>query len=146
MVKQLSPFSYFSVKPIHTKSKEVYRLRRRLFFKYGIIGALAGTANGLFGSGGGLFLVPLLIKWTAMEEKRAFATSVAVIVPLSVCSFVVFVLKNGFDPAGAWPYLLGGVLGGILSGILFKRVSAVWLHRLFGILLLVGGIKAVLLL
>ena len=45
--------------------------------KYIITGALAGVANGLFGSGGGLFLVPLFVSWLHMEQKKAFATSVA---------------------------------------------------------------------
>ena len=31
--------------------------------KYALTGALAGLANGLFGSGGGLFLVPLFTGW-----------------------------------------------------------------------------------
>ena len=120
--------------------------QKRLPIIYGAIGAFSGIANGLFGSGGGLFLVPLLIKWTDMEEKHAFATSVAVIVPLSLCSLVVFVLKNGWSVTEAWPYLLGGAIGGVLSGVFFKQVSAAWLHRLFGALLIVGGVKAVLLL
>lgn len=38
--------------------------------KYSLIGALAGIANGLFGSGGGLFLVPLFIGWLHMEQKK----------------------------------------------------------------------------
>ena len=46
-------------------------------WKYGTIGGLAGLANGFFGSGGGLFLVPLLTKWAGLERRRAFATSVA---------------------------------------------------------------------
>ena len=45
--------------------------------KYIITGALAGVANGLFGSGGGLFLVPLFVSAfrragdlaTAMESR-----------------------------------------------------------------------------
>lgn len=41
-----------------------------------VTGALAGIANGLFGSGGGLFLVPLFTKWLGLEQRRAFATSV----------------------------------------------------------------------
>ncbi len=114
--------------------------------RYAAIGALAGIANGLFGSGGGLFLVPLFISWIKLEEKKAFATSVAVIFPLSIVTFVVFALRGGVDMTFAWPYLVGGAIGGFLSGMLFKRVSAVWLHRLFGALLLYGGIKAVLLL
>ena len=46
----------------------------------------------------------------------------------------------------AWPYLLGGVAGGLLSGLFFKKVPVVWLRRGFGLLILYGGVKAVLLL
>ena len=38
------------------------------------------------------------------------------------------------------------IVGGLLSAKLFLQVSALWLHRLFGLLILYGGIKAVLLL
>ena len=34
-----------------------------------VTGALAGIANGLFGSGGGLFLVPLFTKWLGLEQR-----------------------------------------------------------------------------
>lgn len=98
--------------------------------KYIITGTLAGVANGLFGSGGGLFLVPLFVSWLHMEQKKAFATSVAVILPLSVASLAVFLLKGGMDWGLAWPYLLGGVAGGLLSGLFFKKVPVVWLRRL----------------
>ena len=114
--------------------------------KYLTIGALAGVANGLFGSGGGLFLVPLLTAWAGMKQKHAFATSIAVITPLSAVSLVVFWLHGSLDFSLAWPYLVGGALGGIVSGFFFKNMSATLLRRLFGILLLYGGIRAVLLL
>ncbi len=120
--------------------------QKGLRIKYLVTGALAGIANGLFGSGGGLFLVPLLTKWTGMEQKRAFATSVAIIFPLSAVSLVIFAFRGGVDLSAAWPYVLGGAAGGLLSGVFFKRISATWLRRLFGILLLYGGIKAVFLL
>ena len=115
-------------------------------YKYLLIGALAGITNGLFGAGGGLVLVPLFIGWCGIEEKRAFATSVAVILPLSIVSYLLFILQGGDVWKEALPFLLGGVLGGVLSTRLFKGISAQWLHRLFGLLILYGGIKAVLLL
>ena len=114
--------------------------------KYMITGALAGCANGLFGSGGGLFLVPLLTRWTKMEQKHAFATSVAIIALLSPVPLILFLWRGGLDIASVWPYLAGGALGGILSGLLFKKASVTFLRRLFGALLLYGGIRAVLLL
>ena len=115
-------------------------------YRYIVAGALAGLTNGLFGAGGGLFLVPLLIRWIGLEEKRAFATSVAIMLPLSVASYVIFCIKGGNVWNDALPYLLGGVLGGLLSAKFFSRISTVWLHRLFGLLILYGGVKAVLLL
>lgn len=119
---------------------------RTAAWKYLLIGAAAGVANGLFGSGGGLFLVPLFIGWLHMEQKRAFATSVAVILPLSAASFVVFLLGGRMDWGLAMPYLLGGAAGGLLSGLFFKKISVVWLRRGFGLLILYGGIRALLLL
>ena len=48
--------------------------------------------------------------------------------------------------SAAWPYLLGGVLGGWVAGRVFRRIDIVWLRRAFGLLLLYGGVRAVLLL
>ncbi len=108
-------------------------------------GALAGAANGLFGAGGGLFLVPLLIGWIGLDEKRAFATSVAAILPLCIVSYILFCTGGGNVWAQTLPYLIGGIIGGLLSARLFAHVPAVWLHRAFGLLILYGGIKAVML-
>ena len=66
----------------------------KISVKYAVTGALSGAANGFFGAGGGLFLVPLLISWCGMEQKRAFATSVAVIFPLCAVSAVIYWLKG----------------------------------------------------
>lgn len=110
-----------------------------------LIGALAGVLNGTFGAGGGLVLVPLLISWVGVEQKQAFATSVAVMLPISLVSYVLFCIKGGNVWGEALPYLTGGVVGGLLSAKLFKNVSAGWLHRAFSLLILYGGIKAVLL-
>ena len=111
----------------------------KISVKYAVTGALSGAANGFFGAGGGLFLVPLLISWCGMEQKRAFATSVAVIFPLCAVSAVIYWLKGGLPIGQAVPYLLGGAAGG-------GRVKADWLRRAFGVLILYGGIRAVLLL
>ncbi len=114
--------------------------------KFAVTGALAGAANGFFGAGGGLFLVPLLVSWCNMEQRKAFATSVAVILPLSAVSAAIYWIKGGLDLTAAWPYLLGGALGGVIAGRIFQKVSMVWLRRVFGLLILYGGIRAVLLL
>ena len=114
--------------------------------KYAITGALAGAANGLFGAGGGLFLVPLLAGWCGLTQRQAFATSVAVILPLCAVSAVIYWLHGGLELGAALPYLAGGAAGGALAGRLFRRVDMVWLRRAFGLLIWYGGVRAGLLL
>ena len=113
-------------------------------WKYVVTGALGGLANGLFGSGGGLFLLPLMTRWSKLEERKAFATSVALILSLSIVSSVVYFTKGALDFSTAWPYLLGGGIGGVISGLVFQKVPLNFLRRIFGLLILYGGIRAVL--
>ncbi len=113
-------------------------------WKFAVTGALGGLANGLFGSGGGLFLVPLLTRWGKLEQRKAFATSVSVILPLSLVSALIYWMKGALELSAAWPYLVGGALGGVLSGLVFQKVSLTLLRRVFGIFILYGGVRAVL--
>lgn len=109
--------------------------------KYAISGALAGIANGLFGAGGGMVLVPMFIRLSGMEEKRAFATSVAVILPLSLVSAAVYFLKGEFDLASAIPFIIGGGVGGFVGGKVFKKVPARLLRTGFALFMVYGGIR-----
>ena len=106
-----------------------------------ISGALAGLVNGLFGGGGGMVLVPLLTRWCGMEEKRAFASCVAVIFPFCVLSAGIYWLRGNLDLLTALPYLLGGLAGGWVGGRLMDRVSVIWLRRIFAAFLLYGGAR-----
>ena len=111
---------------------------------YAAAGAAAGLVNGFFGGGGGMVLVPLLAGWCRLGQRKAFATSVAVILPLCALSAAIYLFRGGLDMQAALPYLLGGLAGGLLGGKLFKRLNMIWLRRGFALLILYGGIKALL--
>ena len=106
-----------------------------------VAGGLAGAANGFFGAGGGMVLVPLLLRWVKLEEKQAFATSVAIILPMCLVSAGVYWLRAGLDLRAALPYLLGGLLGGFAGGKLFAGVPTEWLRRALALFLLYGGVR-----
>lgn len=112
--------------------------------KYAVIGSLAGIANGFFGAGGGMFLVPLFLNWVKMKDKIAFATSVSVILPLSIASSIVYYFRGSLDFSLASPYLIGGFFGGILSGFVFKDLSVTPLKRVLGIMIIYGGVRSLL--
>ena len=113
----------------------------RMPVKYAVASILAGAANGCFGGGGGMVLVPLLNGWCGLAGKQAFATCVAAILPLSAVSAAVYLLRQPFDWAAALPYLIGGLVGGLVGGRLFRRVSVTWLRGLFAAFLLYGGVR-----
>lgn len=110
--------------------------------KFGISGAAAGIINGFFGGGGGMALVPLYTQWLGLEYRQALATSVCTILPLCVVSSIVYFLRRALDLKSAIPYLVGGLIGGIISGVIFKRVPIGVLRKAFALLIIYGGIKA----
>lgn len=109
--------------------------------RYLIAGAAAGLTNGFFGGGGGSVLVPVLTRYCKLDQRQAFATSVAVILPLCVLSVVIYFVRGGLDVMAALPYLIGGTVGGWAGGKWFKGMKMTWLKRGFGLLLIYGGVR-----
>ena len=52
-------------------------MQKQHWLRYGICGAAAGAVNGLFGAGGGMVLVPMLIRFAGLEDKKAFSSATA---------------------------------------------------------------------
>lgn len=109
-----------------------------------LAGSAAGFVNGFFGGGGGMVLVPMLMRRCGLEQRKAFATSIAIILPICALSSVIYLLRGGFDFGVALPYLLGGLAGGFLGGKLFRKLKLKFLNKLFALLLLYGGVKSLL--
>ena len=107
-----------------------------------LAGASAGLVNGFFGGGGGMVLVPLLVSRCGLERRKAFASSVAVILPLCVLSSVIYFCRGNLDVLRALPYLAGGLAGGLIGGRVFRKVPVKWLRRLFALFILYGAWKA----
>ncbi len=85
--------------------------------------------------------MPLLSKLCGLEQRRAFATSVAVILPLCVLSAGIYLWRGNLDWTAALPYLAGGAAGGWLGGKVFGGVKLPWLRRGFALVLIVGGVR-----
>lgn len=111
------------------------------WFRYGLCGAAAGLVNGLFGAGGGMVLVPMLIRFGKLEDKKAFSSAISIILPMCLVTIFVYWTQQIFPVREAFPYLAGGLLGGLAGGLLFRKVTPQFLHRLFGLVILWGGIR-----
>ena len=95
------------------------------------LGAVAGVLNGLFGSGGGTVVVPML-QGADIESKKCHATSIAIILPLSF--FSALFLMNGLDFSWgtAFSYLPLGIVGAVIGAFLLKKIPNGLLRRIFG--------------
>ena len=109
-----------------------------------ICGGAAGVANGLLGAGGGMLLVPLLRLFRLADDRELFASAIAVMLPVSLVSFLIYLLHGAVEPLQALPYCLGGLAGGLLGGLFYQKIPTLWLHRALGILILWGGIRLLL--
>jgi uncharacterized membrane protein YfcA len=105
------------------------------------IGCLVGFVNGFFGAGGGSVLVPALQRFLRVEVHQAHATAIAVILPLSVVSAVVYVGGAPVD----WRALLwvsgGGMAGGFVGAMWLKKFSKKHLHTLFGLFMMGAAVR-----
>jgi len=105
------------------------------------MGIIIGFINGLFGAGGGSLLVPALEKLSKYETHKAHATTVAVILPLSVVSAVVYTRGVDVDWQAVIWVSIGGVVGGIVGAKLLNRLAGMWLNILFGVFLAIGAAR-----
>ena len=106
-----------------------------------ITGLIAGAVTGILGSGGGMILVPLITIFCKEEEGRVFPCSLGIMLPICLCSLLIQGSLVSIPFQQALPYLIGGLIGGILSVFAARRISPVWLHKLFGCILLWSGFR-----
>lgn len=85
-------------------------------------------------------MVPAMEKFLGMEEKKAHATAIAVILLLSSVS-AFFYIRKGFFDFNLWvPLTLGGMAGGAVGAKFLARIPKRWLKILFGgVIMLTAG-------
>jgi uncharacterized membrane protein YfcA len=97
--------------------------------------------SGLFGVGGGIVMVPLLVALLALDQRRASATSLLAIVPIAAASAVGYAVNGNVDPGAGLLLLLGGLLGGQLGARLLPRTPIATLQLWFGVLSLATAVR-----
>lgn len=107
----------------------------------GICGSVIGFVNGFLGSGGGMIAVPILEKAKKLENKNAHATAIAVILPLSLISSIIYSFNFELDWLTIVLLSLTVTAGGILGSIFLKKLNGKVIRIIFASLMLIAGIR-----
>lgn len=113
-------------------SNRSYRLLRDVG-----IGLIVGLMSGLFGVGGGIILVPLLVLLFKVEQKRAQATSLVVVALAALSGSTTYALAESVDWVSVPLLVAGGLFGTWLGTSLVRKTADKWLKLSFGVLLVI---------
>ena len=112
------------------------------------IGVGLGLLSGLTGTGGGIFLTPILLLKRWAKAKTAAAISAAFILVNSLAGLMGLVFRNSGSPelkisfslaaATGAAAILGGAIGSYAGS---RRLDHTMIKRLLAIVLLIAGLK-----
>jgi hypothetical protein len=108
--------------------------------RLGLIGTVAGFFSGLFGVGGGIVIVPLLVLWLGYEEREATGTSLAAITAIAAVAAAVQGLYGNVHVDDGLLLGVPAVAGVVAGTALQQRIPQRTLSLLFAALLVATAI------
>ena len=108
-----------------------------------LLGAAIGLLSGLTGTGGGIFLSPIILflGWSDMRTTSGIAAT------FILCNSIAGLLGNVTVvqslPAELPLYAAAVVLGAIVGTAIGTKIAATWIQRALGFVLIIAGIKLI---
>jgi uncharacterized membrane protein YfcA len=112
--------------------------------KLALIGTAAGAFSGLFGVGGGVVIVPLLVLWLGYDERTATGTSLGAIVFIAAFAAGTQGLYGNVKVLDGVLIGIPAIAGAALGARLQQRVSAPAISLMFAAVLVASAVDLVL--
>ena len=110
-----------------------------------VAGASIGFFSGLTGTGGGIFLTPLLLLMGWADAKRAAAVSALFVLLNSVSGLAGNISATKALPTFLLPLLIAAALGGLVGSYFgSRRIEPHAIKKLLAMVLLIAGFKLIL--
>ncbi len=104
-------------------------------------GPVVGFLNGFFASGGGIAAVLILKKFLGSDETKSHATSLAIILPLTIAGLLVYTLGGYRDAPLIIKTAIGATAGALLGARLLSKLPPAFIKLGFGIVMLIAAFK-----
>ncbi len=109
-----------------------------------LLGLVAGTLSGLIGIGGGIIILPALVLLFGLSQHQAQGTTLALLIPpIGILAAWTYYRQGYVDVKIALFVAVGFFLGGLIGARLATGMSNVVLEKIFGISLLLIGLKMI---
>lgn len=105
------------------------------------LGLVAGFVGGLLGIGGGIIYVPGMVLWLGLDQRRAHASSVAVIVVSATAAAISFASDGRVDSSAAIFLFAGAAIGAPIGARLLGKLSQRTLVVAFSVVLVIAAIR-----
>ena len=105
-----------------------------------VFGFIVGLVNGFLGAGGGMIAVPAL-KYSGLSAKESHENAVAVILPLTLLSAALYLMRDSVTLGDALPFIPSGLIGAVVGTFIMKKISNLWLTRIFGGFMIFSGVR-----
>lgn len=110
------------------------------------MGLLAGTLSGMFGIGGGVFIVPALVALLPFSQHEAQAVSVGVLlIPVVLPAFLLYYKreKTNLRLKSIFAITVGTIIGSLPGSHLAVYLSGPQLKKSFGIILILVALRLI---
>ncbi|MDP4240304.1 MAG: sulfite exporter TauE/SafE family protein [Bacteroidota bacterium] len=140
--------SYFDVFSYFRKKKQsdqaAYIAQSKPLWMYLLVGIGAGIFAGLFGKGGGIVIVPLLISVFHYDPKAAAATSLAALqLPVGLPSVIIYANNGHLNILYAGLIALGILVGAFFGSKLGIKLPSTVFKKVFAVFLVVVAVYMV---
>jgi len=105
-----------------------------------VISVVSGAISAM-GIGGGVILIPALTGFLHMAQKDAQYINLLYFVPVAICALIIHAKAGRVSFKRALFMVLGGIPGALLGSYVAEIITTGLLKRIFGVFLLVIGIK-----
>ncbi len=107
-----------------------------------IVGFFSGILSGM-GVGGGMLLIPALRIFFNISQKNAQTINLFCFIPAAICALVVHIKKKNVDFKAVLPMIITGVPFSLLGAFLCIKVTPRLMGILFGVFILIFGIREI---
>ena len=104
-----------------------------LYTKFGILGVVVGIFSSLFGVGGGIIMVPMLVLVAGFSQHMAAGTSLAVMAPTAMVGAYRYFRAGNVEWSVALALCVGSIPAAVLGAAVAHRLPQATLRMMFAL-------------